>query len=298
MPSRRGRGRVRGMRQRRFLVPGAAEGVRPGIYHCLSRVVDKRMVLKPLFPALRSGHRLFQRPSPQKQIPRQAEFPESRFGIDRDALVGRLRLVRIGRHEIPGLDGRNEGRAAGGEERHADTVRARGAVAVSAIQSFCRFAVRRKKSLPGIHFRGESSPKTMPSKCERVSSIVRALPPRCARSAGAAQTTRVLSTSFSNPGWSAALSAAPVDGGARTRPANAAMAAWAVRRPHGLRVACIDGLLIPLKSPGPHLGSSQRCQAGARGLMASSKVALRRKSSGRYAGFPGSGLIQAAWCRP
>ncbi|MFP6897725.1 MAG: transposase [Roseibacillus sp.] len=34
------------MRQGRFLAPGAVEGVRAGIYHCVSRVVDRRFVLK------------------------------------------------------------------------------------------------------------------------------------------------------------------------------------------------------------------------------------------------------------
>ena len=34
------------MRQRRFLAPGAVEGERAGIYHCVSRVVDRQFVLK------------------------------------------------------------------------------------------------------------------------------------------------------------------------------------------------------------------------------------------------------------
>ena len=34
------------MRQRRFLAPGAVEGLRAGIYHCVSRVVDRQFVLQ------------------------------------------------------------------------------------------------------------------------------------------------------------------------------------------------------------------------------------------------------------
>ena len=34
------------------------------------------MSINPLFPRLRSGHPLFQRPSPQKQFPSNGEFPK------------------------------------------------------------------------------------------------------------------------------------------------------------------------------------------------------------------------------